>query len=96
MHYTASKAALDSLTLGFSRAGADHNILVNSIRCGVIDTNMHTRIEGYSKDQFEKRINMIPLKRVGKPNDIASMALYLASEGGDFITGEIFTIAGGD
>jgi len=38
LHYTASKVALDSLTLGFYRTGADHNILVNSIRCGVMDT----------------------------------------------------------
>jgi len=96
LHYTASKAALDSLTLGFSKAGAAHKIRVNSIRCGVIDTEMHTRIEGYSKEQYRERISLIPLQRVGTPLDVARMALFLASESGDFITGEVFTVAGGD
>lgn len=96
MHYTASKAALDTLTLGFAREGAQYNILVNSIRCGVIDTTMHKRIDGYSEEQFQKRISLIPLKRIGMPIYVARMALFLASECGDFITGEIFTVAGGD
>jgi 3-oxoacyl-[acyl-carrier protein] reductase len=96
IHYTASKAALDSMTKSFSCSGYDFNILVNSIRCGVIDTDMHTKIEGYTEDQYQNRINKIPLKRVGKPIDVARMALYLASECGNFITGEVFTVAGGD
>lgn len=96
LHYTSSKAALDVLTLGFAREGAKYNILVNSIRCGVIDTPMHTKIDGYSEERFQERINLIPLKRLGKPIDIARMALFLASECGDFITGEVFTVAGGD
>ncbi len=96
LHYTASKAALDSLTVGFSRAGAKNNILVNSIRCGVIDTPMHKRIEGYSEENFKQRISLIPLQRIGTPVDIARMALFLASEGGNFITGEKFAVAGGD
>ena len=96
LHYTSSKAALDSLTVGFAREGAKYNILVNSIRCGVIDTPMHTRIDGYSKENFERRISLIPLKRLGKPIDIARMTLFLASEGGDFITGQIFSVSGGD
>ena len=96
LHYAASKAALDTLTLGFAREGAPHNILVNSIRCGVIATGMHTRIEGYSDDLFRERVGKIPLKRAGMPDDIARMALFLASDHGNFITGEIFTVAGGD
>lgn len=95
-HYSSAKAALDNLTVGFARAGAEHNILVNSIRCGVIITPMHTRIEGYTEEQFRKRIELIPLKRPGKPIDIARKALFLASESGNFITGEIFAVAGGD
>ena len=39
---------------------------------------------------------MIPLKKAGKPLDMAGMVLFLTSEGGDFITGETFTVAGGD
>lgn len=96
MHYVASKAALDSLTLGFAKEGAFYNILVNSIRCGFIDTPMRNNTTGYSKEDMKKRIALIPLKRMGKPIDVASMALFLASESANFITGEIFTVAGGD
>lgn len=96
LHYGASKAALDNLTIGFAREGAKFNILVNSIRCGVIETLIHKKVKGYTKKHFQRRVNMVPLKRAGKPIDIARMALFLASEAGNFITGEIFTVAGGD
>ncbi|HEB71918.1 MAG TPA: SDR family oxidoreductase [Nitrospirae bacterium] len=96
IHYASSKAALDAMTAGFARAGAPFNILVNSIRCGVIDSGMHNKVEGYSETRFKKRINMIPLKRAGRPEDVALMALHLISDAGNFITGEFITIAGGD
>ena len=48
------------------------------------------------RKDFEKRIEMIPLKKPGRPQDVAGMVLFLASEAGDFLTGEIFTVAGGD
>ena len=96
LHYSASKAALDHLTLGFAREGAKHSILVNSIRCGLIDTPMRKKIPGYSEERFKARMNLVPLKKVGQPLDIARMALFLASDCGNFITGEIFAVAGGD
>lgn len=96
LHYCASKAALEALTIGFAKEGAKYNILVNSIKCGVIDTSMHTSIDGYDKKRFEKRVAMIPLNRVGKPIDIAGMVVFLASDCGNFITGESFSIDGGE
>lgn len=96
MHYVASKAALESLTKGFAKEGALHKILVNAVRGGVIDTPMRTKVAGYTEEDFQKRINLVPLKRAGKPLDIARMVLFLAAETGDFITGEVFTVAGGD
>ena len=93
LHYGASKAALESINRGLAKAGASHNILVNTIRAGFIDTPMHKKI---GRTNLEKRIQAIPLKKSGKAEDIARMALFLASEGGDFITGETFTVAGGD
>jgi len=95
MHYACSKAALDCMTVGMAREGAPHNILVNSIRAGFIDTPVHSRNNRTAKD-VEERIKKIPLNRAGKPQDIAGMVLFLASSAGDFITGEIFTVAGGD
>lgn len=93
LHYGAAKAALDSITVGLARAGAQYNILVNSVRGGFIDTPFHERI---GRGNLEDRIKLIPLKRAGQPIDIARMVLFLASRAGDYITGEIFTIAGGD
>lgn len=91
----AAKAALDAVTKGLARAGAPYNILVNSVRGGVIDTPFHEKILR-DRRGLEERIKLIPLKRVGKPIDMARLVLVLASEAGDYITGEIFTVAGGD
>ncbi|MHA2282082.1 MAG: SDR family NAD(P)-dependent oxidoreductase [Promethearchaeota archaeon] len=96
IHYCASKSALDTLTIGFARAGTKYGILVNSIRCGLIATPMHTKIPGYSEDRFKDRISLIPLKRAGLPKEIARMVVFLASKGGDFITGQNFSVSGGD
>ena len=96
MHYYSSKTAADAFTKGFAKEGVANNILVNTIRCGVIDTPMRTKISGYDEERFLKRVAMIPLKRAGKPLDIARLVLFLASECGDFMTGETFTVAGGE
>lgn len=95
MHYGASKASLESVTKGWARFGAKYNILVNAIRPGFIDTAFHKKMKR-SENDIQKRIELIPLKRAGKPEDVARMVLFLASDAGDYITGEIFTISGGD
>lgn len=96
LHYCASKAALEAMSSGFAREGAKDNVLVNVIRCGVIDTPMHTKTPEYSAVSWKKRIKMTPLGRAGQPKDIAQMVVFLASTCGDFITGEVFTVAGGE
>jgi 3-oxoacyl-[acyl-carrier protein] reductase len=93
LHYGAAKAALEAVTTGLARQGAPHNILVNAVRGGFIDTPMHHKI---GRANLQRRIDMIPLKRAGTPVDVARMVLFLASEACDFITGEILTVAGGD
>ncbi len=93
LHYGAAKAALEAVTTGLARQGAPHNILVNTVRGGFIDTPMHHKI---GRANLQQRIDKIPLKRVGMPVDVARMVLFLASEACDFVTGEIFTVAGGD
>jgi len=93
LHYGAAKAALDAITVGLARAGAQYNILVNSVRGGVVDTPFHQKI---GRNNLDDRLKLIPLKRAGQPLDIARMVLFLASAAGDYITGEIFTVAGGD
>lgn len=93
LHYGAAKAALEAVTIGLSRAGAQHNILVNAIRGGFIDTPFHKKI---GRKNIAERVKLIPLARAGRPIDIARMALFLASNTGDYISGEILTVAGGD
>jgi 3-oxoacyl-[acyl-carrier protein] reductase len=96
LHYIAAKAALEAITTSLAKEGAKSNILVNTIRCGMIQTNMNTEIAGYSDADYQKRAAMVPVGRTGKPEEIASMVTYLASETGSFITGQHLTIAGGD
>lgn len=71
LHYVASKAALDTLAVGLAREGAKHNILVNSVRCGLIRTTMQDKIPRYNEEKLQERISLVPLKRAGKPEDTA-------------------------
>ena len=91
IQYAGSKAALETLTTGLSRIGAKHNILVNTIRPGVILTEMQKDRPG-----LKERVEMIPVQRIGTPQEIADMVAYLCSEKANFITGETITIAGGE
>lgn len=93
LHYSAAKAALETVTLGLAKAGAPYNILVNAIRPGFIATPFHASA---SPDAVERRIGKIPLQRAGDPLDIARMILFLLSPSGDYITGQIFSVTGGD
>lgn len=91
IQYAATKATLNVLTTGLAIMGAPHNILVNSISPGVIMTRLHQ-----DRPDLNQRVNLIPLKRPGRAEEIANMAVYLASEKGSFITGEVFGVTGGE
>jgi len=93
MPYTISKSALETMTLSFSKEGAKYNILVNALRVGVTNTNIHNNSKGKS---MKNRIEMIPLKRMAEANEIAEYILFLASEKSNFTTGSIITVAGGE
>tara|TARA_B100000686_G_C16732373_1_gene941492 strand:+ start:870 stop:1616 length:747 start_codon:yes stop_codon:yes gene_type:complete len=93
LHYGAAKAALEAETIGMARAGAKYGILINAIRGGFIGTSFHQKL---GSKNIEERVKLIPLKRAGKPEDLARMVLFLASKAGDFITGEILAVTGGD
>ncbi len=92
LHYGCSKRALEGLTRTLAREGAPRNVLVNTIRPGVIDTAFHKK---FPKD-MEQRIAMIPMRKMGRAEDVAEMAFYLGSERNGFITNEVITIAGGE
>ena len=91
IQYAGSKAALESLTTGLSKLGAGNNILVNTIRPGAIETKMQKQ-----RPDLQKRIAMIPVKRMGKAEEIAELVAFLISEKGNFITGQTITVGGGE
>lgn len=91
VHYAASKATLEILTVALAKLGAEHNILVNAIRPGVIMTRLQK-----DRQDLKQVLQRIPVKRAGTPHDVAEMVVHLASDRGNFITGEIITIAGGE
>ena len=92
VHYSTSKAALIGMSKALAKEFGPSNIQVNVIAPGVIDTDM---LEELDEDTIEILKNETPLMRIGKPIDIARCALFLASEGGDFITGQVISSNGG-
>lgn len=93
MHYSASKAALESVTRSFAKAGAPYNIRVNAIEAGVTDTPFHRKS---GRTDLEQRIAMIPMKRLALPEEIARVVKFLASSDSSFITGAIIPVSGGE
>ena len=101
--YAASKGAVISLTKTAAQQLGRHNINVNSVCPGVTrtalsDANLQVRAqqEGVSIEQMEqRRAEVIPLKRVNDPEDIAAMMVFLASAGARNITGQSFNVDGG-
>jgi 3-oxoacyl-[acyl-carrier protein] reductase len=91
IHYAASKAALETMTVGLSRLGAAHNILVNAIRPGVTATEMQK-----NRPDAQSRIDLIPMKRMAQPEEIAAAVVYFAGESGAFTTGQVLSVAGGE
>lgn len=92
MHYGCSKRAIEGITKTLAKEGAEYNVLVNTVRPGVIDTEFHKKFP----KNMKRRIGIIPLKKMGKPNDIADMVYYLGSDRNNYITNETITIAGGE
>jgi len=95
VHYGASKAALEALTMAFAKIGAPHNVLVNAIRPGATETPGHLQRYPNTSD-FSARANLVPLKRMAKPSEISNMVLFLASAKSSFITNAIISVTGGE
>ena len=92
-HYAASKGGIISFTKSLAPELAPHGILVNCVAPGWVETDMAAgALSGVSRDRIHASI---PLGRVGKPEEIASAVLFLASDLSTFITGEILNVNGG-
>ena len=92
--YNISKAAVVMLTKVLAKEMAESNIQVNTLAPGLIKTDFSKALW---KDEkvYNENIKAIPQARMGEPDDISGMALYLASGASDFITGSMFVVDGG-
>ncbi len=90
--YSASKAAIIGLTKALAKEVGPSNIQVNCIAPGIVMTDM---VSEYTVEEFDDIRSQIPLDRIGSTEDIASLALFLASEGANYITGQVISPNGG-
>lgn len=91
-NYAASKAGLIGMTKSLAQEVASRGVRVNAIAPGFIESDMSNAIPEAAR---EKMIGIIPLKRTGKPEDVAETALFLASDGSSYITGQVIAVDGG-
>ncbi len=91
-NYAASKAALVGFTKACARELASRNITVNLIAPGLIDTDLSSAMPPAMREEVLKRI---PLGRTGVPEEVASLAAFLASKQAAYITGTVIPVDGG-
>jgi 3-oxoacyl-[acyl-carrier protein] reductase len=93
--YSATKAAVDAITVSLAGELGPKKIRVNSLNPGLIETEgLHTA--GFAVGDFRNHVEATtPLGRIGQPNDIATVAVFLASAASGWITGQTLTVAGG-
>jgi 3-oxoacyl-[acyl-carrier protein] reductase len=91
-NYAASKAGLIGLTKSVAKELASRNILANVVAPGFIETDMTAAM---TDDAKKTLFTQIPLERLGKPSDIASLVTFLASDASSYITGQVFVVDGG-
>ncbi|NDR59274.1 SDR family NAD(P)-dependent oxidoreductase [Aliiruegeria sabulilitoris] len=93
--YGTAKAGVVTLTRAMAKDLAEYGIRVNAVSPGTIDTDFHADIKANRPEIFESWKNDILMKRVGNPEEVASVIEFLVSDKASFITGEIVQINGG-
>ncbi len=91
-NYAASKGAINSFTRALAVELASRGVTVNAIAPGFIETDMSAAVRNKAGDLIKK---FIPMKRIGTPEDIARVAVFLASADSAYITGQVLTVDGG-
>jgi len=91
-NYAASKGGVIAFTKSLAKEVAAFNVKVNCIAPGFIETDM---LKDLKREYLDKAIGQIPLKRFGSAQEVAKVALFLASQEADYITGEVIQVDGG-
>jgi len=94
--YAIAKRGTECMVEGLAREGAKDNILVNGVRLGCIRSGFHERWHNKTDADMAERIDLIPLKRAGAPEEVAALICYLLSGWAGFITGQMIPLTGGD
>jgi 3-oxoacyl-[acyl-carrier protein] reductase len=92
VNYSAAKSGVIGLTKALARELAPRNILVNAVSPGIIASGMSERL---TEEQMEAILNHVPLRREGKPEEVASAVLFLCSGMADYVTGQVIRVNGG-
>lgn len=92
VHYSASKSALIGFTKALAKEVGPSGITVNCIAPGYIDTKMNSSIDDESVAEI---VEATPMGRKGRPEDVSALAMFLAGENADFITGQVISVDGG-
>lgn len=92
IHYAATKGAVDTLTVGLAREVAAEGIRVNAIRAGMISTEIHA---ARTPEMTAKMVAAIPLGRMGTPEELANVVVWLASGEAGYVTGAVMGVSGG-
>src|SRR5262249_15699483 len=92
-NYAASKGAINSFTRALAVDLGSRGITVNAIAPGFIETDMSASVLNRAGDHLVKKF--IPVRRLGKPEDIARAAVFLASDDAAYITGQVLVVDGG-
>jgi NAD(P)-dependent dehydrogenase (short-subunit alcohol dehydrogenase family) len=91
--YGASKGAINAFTQGLAREVAAEGIRVNAVTPGYVDTDVHK--EGDRPERLQRALQSVPMKRIGRPEEVADAVLWLLSEKASFVTGTLVNVAGG-
>ena len=91
--YAASKAAIDTMTMGLAKEVAEFGIRVNAVRPGVVHTDIHAL--GGEPERVERVKEAVPMKRGGQPEEIAKAIMWLLSDEASYTTGALLDVSGG-
>lgn len=92
VNYAASKGGIDGLTRGMAKELAPRKVRVNAVAPGMIETDMSEVVRGIAGDKIKQAI---PMKRIGKPEEVARVVAFLAGDDASYITGQVLRVDGG-